>query len=268
MAERAATIAELTLDYSDDELDAVADLFDRRVFAQRRQRDPDRDERTRRAVADAMLRALAARRALVLEGSPARPRVRLLEPHATVLDPFVAPEVEVHVVEESALGMRAWSLYARGEVVVERRALPGEALSRLTARPRVAAAPVPLPHALFEADDAAQPARVEVTLRQFERADAAVTAGMPPPAGVPKLLGDVLYARTASATVILTARSDTGVVEHERWSWLAAGRLGLWRVSVGPGRELSTVFIEVVQPQEFRAELARGLAAIAGALPD
>lgn len=267
-APEGAQLLELSADYSDDELDAIAEVYDRARL--RGRRDPaDRDERVRRAVADAALRALVARRALVLEGGPARPRVRLLEPHAAVLDPFVFPDATVAIRTDRPGRTVVRSLFARGQAVTVQEALPGQAISRMTLHPR----PRILDHLLAgippaRSDTPEGRQRMELTPRMIEGTEGAIAAGTPAPACVPPAAADVLYARTLAVAVEVTSRDAQGVVSVERRSWIDAGALGVWELVDGDGEPPATVFLEPrpgAALNEWLADVASQLSEPAGA---
>lgn len=260
MAKRKAAgggkLLELSADYSDDELDAVAELYDRSRLRGRRA-PADRDERTRRAVADAALRALVARRALILEGGPARPTVRLLEPHASLLEPFVHPDATVAVRVDRPGRSVTRALFARGQRIVVQEAVPGQAISRMTLHPRDglrAHLTAGVPPASASAADARQ--AIELTPRMLEGTERAIVEGTPPPACVPAPAVDVLYARTAGVAVEVTTRDAEGAVAIERRWWLDAGATGAWELVDGDGDPPATVTLEPREPGERDTWLA------------
>jgi len=252
MAERSSQpqLLELSADYSDDELDAIAELFDR-VRLRGRRAAADGDERTRRAVADAALRALVARRALVLEGGPARPRVRFLEPHASLLDPFVAPDATVAIRVERPGRAIARALFLRGSAAVAQEALPAQAISRMTLRPRAVVleqltAGVPEMSAQA-AETGAKP--VELTPSMLKGAERAIAGDAPMPACVPAAAADVLYARTSTVTIEMTCRTDDGSVLVERRTWIDAGTAGAWELVAGEGEPPATLLLVAREPE-------------------
>lgn len=261
----AATVAALSADYSGDELDAIAELFDRPRLARRRQPPSDAGERVRRAVADAALRALVARRALVLEGEPSRPRVRFLEPHATLLDPFVAAEATIWLRVGRPGGDEARALFVREDLVVEQRVLPGRAIARMTARPRTAARALALAELPLDADAASHRERrpLELTTRSWEAAQRALAAGEPPPPGLAGRALDVLHAGTAVGELHVVHRDAEGALIEHRVAWLAAGALGIWRIEPGPGEPPATLLLV---PSTRTAVLAEAAAAVEEAL--
>jgi len=246
MGKRKATdggrLLELSSDYSEDELDAIAELYDRARLRMRRS-PADRDERTRRAVADAALRALVARRAMVLEGGPSRPRVRLLEPHASVLEPFVHPEAIVAIRAfrpDSSTVLRV--LFVREDAVVVQEALPGHAICRMTLHPRKRVLDHLLAGVPDPSEDAVQDrAPLELTVRMLERTERAIANGAPTPDGVPDVAVDVLYARVISLAFEITRLDEDGAIVVERRAWMAAGNLGAWELVDGDGDPPATV---------------------------
>ncbi len=64
---------------------------------------------------------------------------------------------------------------------------------------------------------------------------AAFEAGDEPPDCVPGGAADILYARRSSGSVTITSRDRTGTRSAEKWSWIDAGELGLWRVEADGG---------------------------------
>src|SRR4051794_5641440 len=87
-------------DYTQDELDAHADAFGMAALGAPRLAAEPADgtaAAVRRAVLASALRSLVARRALVLTGTEARPRIQFLEPHAQILETFLRAEEIVSV---------------------------------------------------------------------------------------------------------------------------------------------------------------------------
>lgn len=228
-------VAALSVDYSDDELDAIADLFRRPDLGGRRVRDPGEDIAARaaaRAAIDAATRGLVARRAIALEGTAVRPRVRFIEPHATLLGAFVGADATASVRVERPGRTQVRALFARDEVVVEQASLPGQAIKRMVAHPR-ALAPELLLHDLPfapEADDGSRRVPHELTLTMLDRAERVLEQGSEPPPWLSDELLDLLHARTGSATIVVRRRHPGGIVLADRISWMAAGTLGTWRV--------------------------------------
>lgn len=228
-------VATLSVDYSDDELDAIADLFRRPDLGGRRVRDPGEDIAARaaaRAAIDAATRGLVARRAIALEGTPVRPRVRFIEPHATLLGAFVGADATASVRVERPGRTQVRALFARDDVVVEQSSLPGQAIKRMVAHPR-AQAPALLTEDLPfapEATDGARRVPHELTLTMLDRAERVLEQGSEPPAWLSSELLDLLHARTGSATIVVRRRHPGGIVLADRISWMAAGALGTWRV--------------------------------------
>jgi hypothetical protein len=128
-------LAALAIDYSDDELDAIASI-QLTVIAScsgARSRRPagarPREDLVARAAAraaiDAATRGLVARRAIALGGTPVRPRVRFIEPHATLLSAFVGADATASIRVERPGRTRVRALFA-DEAVVEQDSLPGQ----------------------------------------------------------------------------------------------------------------------------------------------
>ena len=223
----------LAIDYSDDELDAIAELFNRLDLARASLRELPADpiERAKiRAASESAIRSLVARHAIALNGTAAFPRVRFLDPHATILGAFVGADTTASVKIEHPARVEVRALFARSDVVVEQEALPGAAIKRMIARPRAEAEAVLLRDLpLVGSDGPSGRAPFEVTLGLLAATEEALAEGRDPPTGLPEPALDVLYARTASATVIVRRRVGE-IVLAERVSWLSAGTLGTWRV--------------------------------------
>jgi hypothetical protein len=231
----AGRIAALSVDYSDDELDAIAELFRRPDLGGRRVLDPAEDAVGRaaaRAAIDAATRGLVARRAIALEGTPVRPRVRFIEPHATLLGAFVGADATASVRIERPGRTRVRALFARDDVVVEQASLPGQAIKRMVAHPRAEALELLFDDLPFapEHDDGGGRTPHELTLTMLDRAERVLEQGSEPPPWLSSELLDLLHARTGSATIVVRRRHPGGIVLADRISWLAAGSLGTWRV--------------------------------------
>ncbi len=228
-------VAALSVDYSDDELDAIADLFRRPDLGGRRVRDPGEDIAARaaaRAAIDAATRGLVARRAIALEGTTVRPRVRFIEPHATLLGAFVGADATASVRVERPGRTQVRALFARDDVVVEQASLPGQAIKRMVAHPRAQAPALLIDGLPFapEAGDGAKRVPHELTLTMLDRAERVLEQGSEPPPWLSDELLDLLHARTGSATIVVRRRHPGGIVLADRISWMAAGTLGTWRV--------------------------------------
>jgi hypothetical protein len=229
-------VAAVSIDYSDDELDAIAELFRRPDLGGRRVRDPAEDVTGRvaaRAAIDAATRGLVARHALALEGTTVRPRVRFIEPHATLLGAFVGADATASVRVERPDRTQVRALFARDDAVVEQTSLPGQAIKRMVAHPRGEAPRLlleELPFAPEAGDGAAGRAPHELTLTMLDRAERVLEQGGESPPWLSSGLLDLLHARTGSATVIVRRRHPGGIVLADRISWMAAGMLGTWRV--------------------------------------
>jgi hypothetical protein len=233
---RDGRIAAISVDYSDDELDAIAELFRRPDLGGRRVRDPGEDVAGRaaaRAAIDAATRGLVARRAIALEGTAVRPRVRFLEPHATLLGAFVGADATASVRVERPGRTQVRALFARADVVVEQASLPGQAIKRMVAHPRGEALRLlfdDLPCAPEAGDDLRGRVPHELTLTMLDRAERVLEQGSEPPSWLSSTLLDLLHARTGSATIVVRRRHPGGIVLADRISWMAAGTLGTWRV--------------------------------------
>lgn len=218
----------ISIDYSDDELDAIAEAFTRRDIARRSRAD----DPIWRAQAQTALRGLVARRAITLGGSRERPRLSFLEPHATLLGAMLGAEAVVTIRREKGPTTHAVTLFAHGEVVVEQAARGGLAIQRMTAHGRDTAAE--LLRAQLALDRAikrpALPEEIELTRRAMTLAVGAVERRETRPDCVPARAFDVLYARRASGSATITTRDVTGTRSAEKWSWIEAGDVGLWRV--------------------------------------
>ena len=248
-------VAMLAIDYSDDELDAIAELFHRRDLGSTGVRSPPEDPVERallRAVSDAAIRALVARRAIALSGSESFPRVRFLDPHATILGTFVGADAVASVKVEQRGRVRTRALFASGEILVEQQPLRNLAIKRMVARPRGEAETVLLRDLPFSGADG-PPGRMglEVTLGQLAATDSALAGGEDPPPGLASGLLDILYARTASGTVIVRRRVR-GIVVAERVSWLAAGSLGTWRIEPAGTQPSVTARLEPTTDEAVR----------------
>lgn len=219
----------ISIDYSDDELDALASAFSRPDLARR----PDRagGDAIRRAQQQTALRGLVARKAIALGGTTARPQITFLDPHATLLGAYLGAPVLATVRHESAMGTRAVSLFAHDAVVVHQDAIPGQAVQRMTAHgvdgaPALLAAELRLPASTGPQNR--QP--IEATRRMINGAIEAFEKREPAPDCVPPLAADLLYARISSGSVALTSRDRAGVVGAEKWAWIDGGDLGTWQV--------------------------------------
>ncbi len=227
--------AAVSIDYSDDELDAIAELFRRPDLGGRRVRDPGEDVAARaaaRAAIDAATRGLVARRAIALEGTPVRPRVRFIEPHATLLGTFVGADATASVRVERPGRTQVRALFARDDVVVEQASVPGQAIKRMVAHPRARSLDLLLDDLPFAPECTAGGGRVphELTLTMLDRAERVLELGSEAPPWLSSELLDLLHARTGSATIVVRRRHPRGIVLADRISWMAAGTLGTWRV--------------------------------------
>lgn len=227
-------LVSVSADYSEDELDVIAEVYSRSRL-RRRRAEAGEDEKVRRAVADAVLRGLVARRALVLGGTADHPRIRFLEPHSTLLNPMVGAEATVTARLAARGRVTARVLFARGGVMVEQQALPGMAIRRMTAHPREVLPAMALDGLPAPADQPAPEGEAfEIDAHTLTRIEQAIDAGEPLPADVPELAADLMHARTATATVRVVRREKGGTVVDERVGWFDAGLLGLWCLEAPP----------------------------------
>jgi hypothetical protein len=252
-------VREISIDYSDDELDALSTTFSRADLA----RSPERagDDPVRRAQRQTALRGLVARRAIMLSGTGARPQIAFLDPHATLLGTWLRATAVATIRTESREAVRSVSLMLGDEVVVQQLSLPGQAIQRLTAYGRdgaqeLLASEVDLGAALAAPADATP---IEVTARMVTGTLEALGRGEPAPDCVPQRAVDLLYARVSSGSLTLTYRAPGGVRAAERWSWIDGGTLGLWRVR--GGESTPTLTLEPVDPSTLRRETAAAWAA-------
>jgi hypothetical protein len=232
----------ISVDYSDDELDAIAEAFTRRDIA-RRERAGDATDPIRRAQNQTALRGLVARRAIALGGSAARPRMEFLEPHATLLGAFLRAEAVATIRRERGPAAETVSLFADGDVVVEQAPRASLAIQRMTAHGR-AAAPELLRRELDLAPRAATTSataggeQIELTKRAMTAAVAAIEQGGERPECCPERAWAILYARTESGSVTISVRERSGRRSAEKWSWADGGELGFWRVRSEPDSPL------------------------------
>ena len=241
MSVPAATVKTLSIDYSDDELDALAVAFSRSDLARRPERvggDP-----VRRAQQQTALRGLVARHAIALGGTPTRPRIEFLEPHATLLGAFLSAAAVATVRREVREEARTVSLFVHDEVVVHQAALPGQAIQRMTAYGQGGAGAL-LAAELQLPQPPAEPVPrggVELTRRMVRTTLEAIAAREPIPAGVPGPAADILYARVASGSVAITSRDRVGTRSAEKWAWIDSGDVGLWRVRTSADSHMVTL---------------------------
>jgi hypothetical protein len=255
----------ISIDYSDDELDAIAEAFTRRDIA-RSERAGDGADPIRRAQNQTALRGLVARRAIALGGTAARPRMEFLEPHATLLGAFLEAEAVATIRHERGPAANAVSLFAHGEVVVEQAPRDGHAIQRMTAHGR-AAAPELLQLELGLPPDGAAGAvagtgQIELTKRTMTAAVAAIERGAERPECCPERAWEIIYARIASGSVTISARERTGARSAEKWSWADGGELGFWRVRSDPDSPL--VRLVGADARELAGELRAAWAAALG----
>ncbi len=219
----------ISIDYSDDELDALASAFNRTDLARRPERAGG--DAIRRAQQQTALRGLVARRAIALSGSRTRPQISFLEPHATMLGAYLGAPALATIRRESSALTRVVSLFAHDEVVVYQEALAGQAIQRMTAHGvggagLLLAAELELPHG--EGPPGRLP--IELTRRMITGAVEAFDRREPAPDCIPKFGADLLYARVSSGSVAITSRDRTGVVGAEKFAWIDAGTFGLWQI--------------------------------------
>lgn len=263
-----------SVDYSSDELDALASAFLRPDLARRSERvGGSAIERAQHGTA---LRGLVARHAIALGGQPGKPRITFLEPHATLLDAFLNAGAVATIRTEARLTRRAVSLFAADDAVVHRSELPGQEIHRLTAYPRLTAADLLVRElGLGDATDGgdatnggasrsasgdtgpAEPAgagRFDLSRAALGAAVRAIEAEKPAPRDVPAGAADVLYARRSSGSVSISARARDGARIIGSWTWIDAGDLGFWKVA-GVGNDDSYVSMLAISPAELIAEL-------------
>lgn len=247
------TLTGLSADYSDDELDAIALLLDRPLLAARKRvHGPTAVER---AVNEAALRGLVARRALVLEGNEQRRRVRFLEPHRSLLDPFVAASTTIAIWVHRPAHVSATAFFLHGDEAVRQTALPGMAIKRMSLLTRSAAGAEALASLDLEELPDAPPGRREIELapRMWNAAEAVLAGEGESDAPAEAL--DLLHARTATVQVLVNRGDPDGTRIQERLEWIAAGALGPWSVEPGEGEPAATVKVAPREPLELRAEV-------------
>ena len=240
----------LSVDYSEDELDALADLFGVPALGSPRLRRPPASgtaEAVLRATLATATRGLVARRAMMLTGTAIRPKVELLEPHATLLRTFLGAETIVTVERVTPTETDRWVVFVRGDVVVEQRAMSGRAILRMTAHPVAALDALVVERVdLDAADPAPGAARLELSVRSLDAAP-----GDLPQTAAPAVR-ELLYARRQEVRVVV-ARRDGEKIERRSLEWLEAGSLGLWRIERDDAGATATA--EPVTQDDARAEL-------------
>lgn len=257
-------VRSVSIDYSDDELDALASAFTRPDLARRPERAGG--DAIRRAQQQTALRGLVARKAIALGGTAGRPSITLLEPHATLLGAFLSAPVLATVRHESAMGTRAVSLFAHDAVVVHQDAIPGQALQRMTAQgvdgaPALLASELRLPAG--GGPEGREP--IELTRRMINGAVEAFERREPAPECVPQRGADLLYARVSSGSMALTARDRSGIVGAEKWAWIDGGELGTWQIRTDDDSPL--VRFVPIDGTELADEIGHAWAAALGAAP-
>jgi hypothetical protein len=146
-----------------------------------------------RAAIDAATRELVARRAIALEGTPVRPRVRFIEPHATLLGAFVGADATASIRVERPGRTRVRALFARDEAIVEQVSLPGQGNQAEVAHPRAQALDLLFADLPFQPDYADNPGRVphELTLTMLDRAERVLQQGSERPSWLSSAAGPV-----------------------------------------------------------------------------
>jgi hypothetical protein len=243
-------VRSLSIDYSEDELDALADLFGLPALGSARLRRPPAtgtEEAVLRATLATATRGLVARHAMMLSGTAIRPKVELLEPHATILRTFLGSTAVLAVEQQRRAEVDRRVLFVRDDVVVEQRAVGGRAILRMVAHPAGALDELAA-GALDLSDEQPQAAGeplevVTATLdRGFDEAHAEA----------PGVLRDLLYARRRAIRATASRQTGTGV-ERTALEWLDAGDLGLWRVE--REREGVTAMLAPTSAADARREL-------------
>ncbi len=243
----------VSVDYSDDELDALATAFLRADLARRPDRVPH--DAVRRAQQQTALRGLVARRAIALGGTASAPRITFFEPHATVLGAFLNAGAVATIRTEKRGGANAASLFAHDDVVVHQVALQGQQIQRLTAHPRGASEALlaselwgagadaepgtfaeAKPDAGAGADASPELETITVPQAAFRAAVTAIDAGRDAPADMPGRVADLLFARLASGSITFSARDRDGGRAAGVWTWIDAGQLGFWQLFIDQGQ--------------------------------
>jgi hypothetical protein len=230
----------LSIDYSEDELDALADLFGVPALGSARLRRPPAsgtEEAVLRATLATATRGLVARRAMVLSGTAIRPKVELLEPHATILRAFLGSTTVIRAERRTPREVDRWVVFVRDDVAVEQRAVAGRAILRMTARPASAlddlvGGTLDLPR--DDDDPPAEASPVQLAARTLDSAADDV------PAEAPQRVRDLLYARRRTVAVTVATR-DGQAIERTSLEWLDAGTLGVWRVERDAGGATATL---------------------------
>jgi hypothetical protein len=221
-----AGVLTLSVDYSVDELDALADAFGVAAFGSDRLGRGGTDAVLRATLATA-LRGLVARRAIALGGSAATPRIELLEPHGTILGTALGAARIVRVEVVDPAGIRSWVVFARGGVAVEQHALPAQpAILRMTAHPAERFEGLVLDPLGTPVDGRDRPGREALLLstRMLSAASRELAA-----AGAPAAVVDLVHARRRRIELV-DLRRDGSRVERRTTGWLDAGELGWWRL--------------------------------------
>ena len=247
----AGVVRSLTIDYSEDELDALADLFGVPALGSARLRRPPASataEAVLRATLATATRSLVARRAMILTGTAIAPKVELLEPHATLLATFLGSTTVVSVERRRRDETERRVVFVRGDVAVEQRALAGRAIVRMTAHPAEALGALVAEPLAF--DDVETPAEAE----PFEATLLALEGGPDALAGeAPDALRELVYARRQMVVVTVASRSGQ-TVERTTLRCFSGGQLGLWRVEPDADGVIATA--TPVSPGDARDELA------------
>lgn len=230
MSDPATEAPPVSADYSEDELDALAELFDVRALGSSRLLDSDPEDVVLRAVLACATRSLVARRAIMLTGTAQRPQIEFLEPHATLLGTFLGAE-EIVIVQRDGRGLSSrLVLFARNELVVTQEALAESAILRLKTYPR---GQLPtLARGYLNLDDAVAvttPA-IQTTIAHLIRAENAANGDVDV-GTIDEHLRDVIYARRAICEVSVKRQSPARV-EQITLRWIDAGVLGLWELGM------------------------------------
>jgi hypothetical protein len=215
------------VDYSQDELDALADAYGVRALGSARLLEPPRvelDAAVLRATLATALRGLVARRAIMLEGTATAPRIAFLEPHATVLAAFVGAQRIVRVDTRTPTRFDRRLVFVRDAVAVEQIALPARAIVRMTAHPAQALERLVLgsPQPVEATADDRRP--FELSLRALDQTSEELTARGASAAAI-----DFAYARRRRIDITDTT-FDGHRVTATASTWIDAGTLGWWRV--------------------------------------
>ena len=253
----AGRVLSMSVDYSEDELDALADIFGVPALGSARLRNPPATplaEAVLRASLGTAIRGLVARRAIMLGGTALRPEIEFLEPHGSFLSVFLGAQATFAVRRDGDRGIEQHVVFVRDATAVEQRTADGRAILRMTAYPvaqtrSLVLGPVGL---LDDARAAVEAPAVEVTLDGLDRGIA--TRGADCEGTVLEALADVLHARRFTGEAVV-ARTLGARVERSEVRWLDAGELGLWVVEPGVGEPPVTATVRPVGAAELRTLL-------------